>query len=305
MGWIKIRAIRKEKVFTATVGETFNIEAKTGVKNWNDPKFMISIRDYSSSGGFVDTRLNIDNIGYPNFRVTNNGDFASGIVIDIYVTEGDADTINNTNGSSFRKMAEIGSNAYGKAMFTLSPSNGFSATLPISFKGNYKVFYSFKRTNFPRNMFGYTFNSNVSGRTFSVSLTAKLARMIHGTSTSTSISLPRPMFCGVSYAGLTFGSTNDQTPNYVTGTFNINGTHTNLTCIVAGGWGFQTFTCDNYYYYAQKNNIRDFTFSFVRISGNLGNVSNSMITYFYCNTSTYDNVGMNDFEVNCIVIWGV
>ncbi|MGL4210660.1 MAG: hypothetical protein ACRCRT_03845 [Cetobacterium somerae] len=302
MGWIKIRAIRKEAVFSATIGETFNIETKTGKRFWNDPKFLISIPTYESSGGFVDTRLTIDSVGYPNFRVTNNGDFSSNVSVDIYVTEGDIDTI-TPNGNTWQKVATIdGSNR--KELYTLNASNGYSVALPSSFGGNYRVFYSFKNTNFPRNLFGYTLSHSVSNRVLKVSATGKFATMKQGTSQNSSISINAPMFCGINFTGLTFGSTNDQTPKTVNGYFNINGTQRTISCIVSGGWGFQIFSANQFHYYAERNNARDFSFSFVRVDGNLNSVSSPMIQYYYCSKNEYTVQSISEIELNCLVVWG-
>lgn len=303
MGWIKIRAVRKEAVFSATIGETFNIETKTGKRFWNDPKFLISIPNYESSGGFVDTRLSIDNVGYPNFRVTNNGDFSSNVSIDIYVTEGDLDTI-SPNGTNWKNVFRLDGSSR-KEIHSLNPSNGFTANLNNKFSGNYKIFYSFKRTNFPRNMFGYNISHSIDNKILRVNVNGKFANMRQGSVQNSSITISKPMFCGINFMGLTFGSTNDQTPKTVNGYFNVNGAQQVISCAVSGGWGFQVFSANHFHYYAQRNNARDFSFSFSRVDGNLNNVSNPMIHYYYCSKNDSYESRINDIEINCLVMWGL
>lgn len=302
MGWIKIRAIRKEAVFSAKIGEIFNIESKTGIENWNDVKFLVSIPEYESNGGFVDTRLSIDEKQYPNFEVVNKGDFLPNLNIDVFVTEGDMDTINKT-GSTWKKTFSL-DKSIKKALYTLSPNNNHAVKLPDSFSGNYKLFFSFKRTVFPKNMFSYKILPQISNKTLTLSVTSKMANIKSQSSSSRTISIKSPMFCGVTFMGNTIGPSGPDTPSITSATFEINGTRKTVPCTATFGWGFQVYTCDTIYYYAEKNKIIDYNLNFLNMSDGWG-VSNSMMSYFYCNTSDYTTEEIKDVELNCLVVWGL
>ena len=99
--WKTIRVLRKEAVFHVEINQEFNLEDITGKKNWNDPIFLISIPNYESGFGFVDTRVEIVEIKYPIFKAISitTISFKLNSEIDVFVTEGDNATISHGGGN--------------------------------------------------------------------------------------------------------------------------------------------------------------------------------------------------------------
>lgn len=176
--WNTVRVLRKEKCFSVTVGQDFNLETVTGLKYWNDPKFLISIPHYKSVGGFVDTRVEIKEKSYPIFSVISVGNsFYPNSTIDVFVIEGDRNTVNNISGNRWQTSKIINSKT-GLDKFTLrvNSSNNYSANLPSGIDiSKYKIFYMFNKIYFDSNMVGYDINNSISGNTIKVDITSKNA----------------------------------------------------------------------------------------------------------------------------------
>lgn len=176
--WNTVRVLRKEKCFSVTVGQDFNLETVTGLKYWNDPKFLISIPHYKSVGGFVDTRVEIKEKSYPIFSVISVGNsFYPNSTIDVFVIEGDRNTVNNISGNRWQTSKIINSKT-GLDKFTLRVNslNNYSANLPSGIDiSKYKIFYMFNKIYFDSNMVGYDINNSISGNTIKVDIISKNA----------------------------------------------------------------------------------------------------------------------------------
>ncbi|MGL4425952.1 MAG: hypothetical protein ACRCZ1_04095 [Cetobacterium sp.] len=302
MGWIKIRAIRKEAVFSVTAGEIFNLESKTGKRFWNDPKFLISIPNYESKKGSVDTRVKIQLTSYPNFQavatdVTNNGS----MVMDVYVTEGDGES-NFSYGSTWSNTMKI-EPRHTKFIQKINKENNFSLTVPYNMFGNYKVFYMFNSVSFDKTMFAYDILHTKSGNTFNFKVNVKNAVTKNSIISGRSFTIPNPVFISCSYVAYS----------------NNHGIGANLIYLYENGarqqcsfkaidmyttnWvGIQTQS----YIYHSKNDTNVTIEYRGEVSGGGGGFTiNPRLCYSYASKNEYTNKNLSDFEITALVIWGL
>ena len=124
--WYKVRVLRKNKVFTVNLNETFNIEEKSNMINWENPQFMYSYVKLKSNGQKFDSALNLTGT-YPNYKFTSDIIMSNDSIIKVYAFEGDGDSIPK-EGSVTKEWKQIQS--LGKyTTVTLNKDNDFTVDL--------------------------------------------------------------------------------------------------------------------------------------------------------------------------------
>lgn len=157
--WHLVRALRKEKIFEVSINQSFNLEVITGIKNWINPQFLISIKKFiNNGGGYIDSRVEISG-NYPNYKCYSlNG----GGIVKIYVTEGDGQCdVSPTNGNWKQVLSLSRQN---KGIFTLSSNNNYRCNIQqiYSKSGKYECLVFFKNIIFPTMVKEYSIDTNIN-----------------------------------------------------------------------------------------------------------------------------------------------
>lgn len=301
--WYDVRVIRKEKVFEMELNKNFNIESVTGLKNWINPQFLISLVSFEVSvPSTIDTRVEIQGV-YPNYIFKNvDMNVVYGKCI-VYVTEGDGSTgDNNTEISSNINWKNIGKISNNKKIVKLNKENDFSYYIGNieAPQNQYYILPFFKKNNFPTIFKRYDFViEKRDDNTFSLHVKYKTPILkennyIKGEQNSTELNVSN--FNGVVFVGGFInvrGSANRPTSEII-----LNGTPVAIrTSVESGNW--EGIELPTYLCLCDKN--KTYNFKGKTSIGGFNNIKWRYLKVDYDSSYEYLNSPATD-EFVCLIV---